>query len=177
MKVKRSERSNSFCGPAALSLLSGKHVDDCVKEVHAYRNRDGFLSGFRRRSVKGMSNTEMLRVLLRMGYDNTGVCSLNGYNMKTLAGPEYIVVPKVITAPTLVAFMRWLKKQPQWNAKKTYLINITGHYIVMKGIKLFDNRHPEGIFFGKYGHRRARVKYAWEVARRTTHRAFSASSH
>jgi hypothetical protein len=68
--------------------------------------------------------------------------------------------------PTLVALMRWIKRQDFWDAKNVYLVNVTGHYVVMKGIKLFDNRNPEGIFFGRYEHRRWRVKHVWEVMRR-----------
>jgi hypothetical protein len=32
-KVKRSPGSNVFCAPAALSILTGEHVDDCVKLI------------------------------------------------------------------------------------------------------------------------------------------------
>jgi hypothetical protein len=154
MKVKREERSNTFCGPAALSLITGKHVDECVKEVHAYRNlcKDPDCCDPALRSVRGMSNTEMLRVLLNMKHQNTPVSSLFGYDTSSLK-----------ENPTLVTFMRWLKRQGRWDAKKVYLLNTTGHYVVMKGIKLFDNRNPEGVFFGKYNRRRVRVKYAWEV--------------
>jgi hypothetical protein len=54
MKVRRGERSNTFCGPAALSLITGKHVDKCVEQVHEYRDGLG-----KRRNVRGMSNWEM----------------------------------------------------------------------------------------------------------------------
>lgn len=143
MKVKRGERSNSFCGPAALSLITGKHVDKCVQEVHHYRRN---WSPERRHTVRGMSNWEMTWTLGRLGFQQSKLC-----------------LPK--QNPTLVAFMRWLKRQERWSAKKVYLINVTGHYVVMKGIKLFDNRNPEGVFFGKYNHRRWRVKHVWEIRR------------
>jgi hypothetical protein len=149
MKVKRGERSNTFCGPAALSLITGKHVDKCVKEVRDFRNDR---HGFQRRNVRGMWNAEIVRVLDRMGFVSERKYPFEYDTLKL--------------DPTLVAFMRWLKKRGQWSAKKVYLINVTGHYLVMKGIKLFDNRHPEGVFFGKYDHRRRRVKYVWEVTKR-----------
>jgi hypothetical protein len=142
MKVRRGERSNTFCGPAALSLITGKHVDKCVEQVHEYRDGLG-----KRRNVRGMSNWEMTWVLGRMGFQQS---KLN--------------VPK--QNPTLVALMRWIKRQDFWDAKNVYLVNVTGHYVVMKGIKLFDNRNPEGVFFGRYEHRRWRVKHVWEVMRR-----------
>jgi hypothetical protein len=145
MKVKRNERSNTFCGPAALSLITHKHVDNCVKEIHALYKRDGFLSGGRRRSVRGVSRFEMLQVLTRLGYDAQ-------------------VLP-VVDKPTLVSFRRWLRERGT-DAKRIYLLNVTGHWMVMRGIKLFDNANPEGVTFGKYTKRRRRVQRAWVIARR-----------
>jgi hypothetical protein len=163
MKVKRNADSNKFCGPAALSLLTGRHVDSCIKEIRAFRNRDGFLSGFRRRPVKGMDKTEVVRVLNRMGYMPQTVFhwELDHVPLKSLDEQDS-------GKPTLVAFMRWLKKHPCWSPKKKYLVMVTDHYVVVRGRKLFDNHNPEGVFFGRYDRRRKRVIQAWEVARLAT---------
>lgn len=160
MKVKRREDSNSFCGPAALSLLTGKHVDKCVEEIHIFRN---VYYGFRRHAVRGMTNQEMRSVLARMGF------SINPVFHAQIAS-------NFRGSTTIVGVMRWLKRQPGWNPKKKYLINVTGHYVVMKGIKLFDNKNPNGVFFGKYNHRRIRVRQAWEVSRKNARPVPSASS-
>lgn len=150
MRVRRGERSNTFCGPAALSLITGKHVDECVEDVHALW-RNSFVSGGRRRAVRGMSNSEMHYALLRSGY---------------YAKPVPTALCGTGAKPTIARFVRWLKRQPHWHPKKLWLVNVTGHYVVVRGIKLFDNHNPEGVFFGKYAHRRVRVKHAWEIVRR-----------
>jgi hypothetical protein len=148
MKVKRGERSNTFCGPAALSLLTGKHVDACIKVIHAHRYYD--------RPVRSMDRHEIIQILNNMGYL---------INTRFHWELDYYYV-KRNTKPTLVKLMRWLKKQEHWSPKKKYLILVTGHYVVMKGIKLFDNSNPEGVFFGKYGRRRRRVSQVWEITKR-----------
>jgi hypothetical protein len=158
MKVKRHERSNTYCGPAALSLITGKHVDKCVEAIHSvYRN--DFLSGGRRRPVRGTSRFEMISVLKQFGYQSSKL-SIPTFPQRLL---------------TLVGFRYWLRKNG-WEPESVYLVNVTGHWLVMKGIKLFDNANPEGIFFGKYGRRRRRVMHAWKVER-TVHPVPSASSH
>ena len=61
--------------------------------------------------------------------------------------------------PTLAA---WLKTRDR---KKTYLVNITGHYIVVSGDKTIDNQSGEWQpqRSRKSKHRRKRVGYAWEI--------------
>lgn len=161
MRVKRGASSNTFCGPAALSLLTGRHVDKCVQEVHFYRRRlrghallceDLDCCNSVRYSVSSMDKSEITRVLVRMGY--------------TINTAFHWELDKPKRKPTLVAFKRWLKRQPCWSPKKKYLVLVTGHYVVVKGIKLFDNANPDGVFFGKYNGRRRRVSQAWEVTRR-----------
>jgi hypothetical protein len=152
MNVKRSTTSNTFCGPAALSLLTGRHVDVCIREIRAcsvyYKSTN--------RPVQDMSKNDMLLALDRMGYtinsafhwDVSGLCKERGKK------------------PTLVALMRWLKRQDSWSPKKKYLVWVTDHFMVMKGIKLFDNSNPDGVFFGKYDQRRSRVLQVWEVTKK-----------
>src|ERR1700675_4110597 len=162
MKVKRNERSNTFCGPAALSLITHKHVDNCVKTIHSlYRN--DFLTGGRRRNVRGVSRYEMLQALGKLGYKATvlpiGPGGSLPYELRNL--------PKTCMSkngPTLVSFRRWLRKNGT-DAKTIYLLNVTGHWMVMKGIKMFDNANPEGVTFGKYTKRRRRVQLAWQIAK------------
>ena len=54
----------------------------------------------------------------------------------------------------------WLKTRDR---KKTYLVNITGHYIVVSGDKTIDNQSGEWHSVRKSKHRRKRVGYAWEI--------------
>jgi len=60
VRVLRSVASNQFCGPAALSLITGKSVDDCVSVLKDVRQSS--------RAVKGVYNGEMREALSHLGY-------------------------------------------------------------------------------------------------------------
>ena len=91
--------------------------------------------------VKGVKNSVMLRALEHCGL-----------RCDPLRAPQM--------RPTVAAAIRALQGRP---ADQPYLLNITGHYIVLKGRKIYDNFHPTGIFIREYPHRRTRVKRMWEV--------------
>jgi len=138
MKVIRNDRDNRYCGPAALSLITGRPVSECTEELRRHTGQ---------RAIRGVYRNDLLDVSRRMG-------------------TRLINVPVIGTPgqqrPTLVKLLRQLRER---HADDVYLINITGHYIVLKGIKLFDNVNPDGVFIRRYAHRRKRVKYVWMKAR------------
>ena len=140
MKVLRREGSNQFCGPAALSLITGRSVDDCVGVLKDVRHNS--------RAVKGVYNGEMREALIHLGY-------------------RMHVLP-VRGRPTLARLLRSLKER---GPEHIFLINTTGHYVVLRGRKIYDNKNPKGIFVRQYRHRRARVYATWIVATETQHSA------
>jgi hypothetical protein len=136
MRVLRRENSNTFCGPAALSLITGKSVDDCVSVLKRVRQST--------RAVKGVYNEEMREALGHLGY-------------------RMHVLP-VRGKPTLARILRSLKER---GPEHIFLINTTGHYVVLRGRKIYDNKNPEGIFVRHYRHRRARVYATWILGNET----------
>lgn len=133
MKVLRPVGSSSFCGPAALSLITGRSVDDCVTVLKHIRQSA--------RAIKGIYNTEMREALGHLGY-------------------QMHVLP-VRGRPTLAQLLRSLRER---GPEHIFLINTTGHYVVLRGRKIYDNKNPEGVFVRQYNHRRARVYASWIVA-------------
>jgi hypothetical protein len=137
MKVNRAVHSNTYCGPAALSLLTGQHVDICTHLLKKFRNST--------RPVAGVYNREVFNVLDYFGFIATPLPPCTG------------------AGQTVAGFLRNLQdREPD----AMYLINTTHHYLVLRGRKLFDNHHPEGIFIRQYPHRRSRVCSAWRVWQR-----------
>jgi len=132
LKVIKNPGDNSYCGPAALSLLTGHHVSLCCYEIRKVTCR---------RAVKACSNGTMVAVLQRMGKKTTPV---------TFRG-----------SPTLVGLVRRLRAR---TPAQRFLIRTTTHFLVLQGRRVYDNLNPDGIFFGKYNHRRYRVLAAWEVS-------------
>lgn len=81
MKVIRNANDNTFCGPAALSLITGKPVSECTAALRAATGR---------RAIFGVAYREMMAVLPMLGY---------------IAAP----IPIGDKPPTLAALLRKLK--------------------------------------------------------------------
>lgn len=69
-QVRSSPDSNPFCGPAALSVLTGCHVDECVKWCEAEVGNSG---------VKGLFYPTLLKILKERGfnYERVSYSSIN----------------------------------------------------------------------------------------------------
>lgn len=146
--IRRGPRSNSYCGPAALAAITGRHVDDVTATLRIVMGA---------RPVRGTSKGAMVKALELMGYRSD---------------LEYISRMAAIQKkfPTLAGWLRATGPKGDYaRSDAPYLVLVTGHWIVIKGRKLYDNRHLEGVFAGKYEHRRKRVQFAW-VCRKETNR-------
>ncbi len=131
---------NKYCGPWALSLVSGATPDHCAWVIQQYRGN--------RRPVCGIKNRELLSALMSLHLRVWDVFNFL-YNLH-MRQPQ----------PTLAG---WLRKTPRI-PDAPYIVNITGHYIVVKGRKVYDNHFPKGVFLRQCPYRRKRVKYAWRVS-------------
>lgn len=135
--------SNSYCGPAALAYITRTDPDTA-----AYRFRKA--SG--KRAIRGVTNRLMLTVLADLGVRFTYAVpiSLSRYN------------PRLFNRVGTGTLKQW------WLSTETeglYLINITGHYIVLDGWRVFDNMHRNGISVHTCPYLRRRVKAAWRIER------------
>lgn len=139
-KVKQGSSKNGYCGPAALSCITGLTVSDIL---------DTLLR--RGRHVRGMKDYEMVQALHLAGFYPQPV--------KTHATDERFVFPARDNW-TLAQFI-WRNKSR--NAQDVFLLSTPSHYLVLRGRKIFDNHHPEGIFIRDYPHRRSRIIRAWFV--------------
>jgi hypothetical protein len=118
-----------YCGPVALSILTGKDITIITGKVLGLR---GYSSN--KAVVTGMWWREMKEVL-----QDTGIKI------------EELTVPK-----PRVTLARWLKIQKR--DPRPYLIFASHHFLVVKGRKIFDNQFIDGVWLRKYTHRRMGVK-------------------
>lgn len=118
-----------YCGPAALSILTGKDITIIIEKVLELR---GYSSN--KAVVAGMWWREMKEVL----HD-------------TEVKIEELIVPR-----PEVTLARWLKVHKR--DSRPYLVFASHHFLVVKGRKIFDNQFMDGIWLRKYTHRRMRVK-------------------
>ena len=161
MTINRSKTSNKFCGPAAIASLTGVHVDEAA---YALRVATG------RRAIKGVRSNGMVDALKLLGYSATQV-KLEQVTVKQpvpharaygITIWKWRKPGKRCTAPTLVSVLRTIADR---KPEDKYLVIITGHYVTIQGRKLYDTKHPEGIFLGQCPYRRRRVRGLWLVAK------------
>jgi hypothetical protein len=149
MTINRNKNSNRFCGPNALAALTGRHVDDTA---HALRIVT------KRKAIKGVFNRHMVAALELLGYRATLVPV-----QRPLTA---VMVHRTKAARTAQAFptlTQVLRGALKGRGAAPYLVNTTGHYVVIRGRMLFDNKHPEGIRLTECPYRRKRVKAIYAV--------------
>jgi hypothetical protein len=138
MKVIKAEGwNNKYCGPAALSAITRKPLPEVTRVLRE-------ISG--RRAIRGTHHAWMIMALRQLGF-TTG--DMSGYCYKAKNEKE----------PTLAT---WLRENYR-NPNEIILVVLTGHYVVVKGRKLVDNKHPNGVSVKRFPNRRKRVKRFWIV--------------
>jgi len=131
-----ADRNNSY-GLAALSLLTGKPFDLCIRAV-----RETF-PAFRTAPIKGLDENMIVAVVPRLGYSATAV------NLSESRG----------RAPSLIQAMYRMRHRKG----QAFLIVESGsrHFLVLKGWKIYDSYCPGGIWNKQYPFRRLKVGLAW----------------
>lgn len=112
MNTNQPFGKNKFCGPTVLSVLSGRSTDECA----LLASRDG-------NPLKGMYVSEMGESLRKLGikYIWKRCYNTKYYNQFNRRHPY----------PTLKTWAETCRKPSERN--NIFLINITGHYILLKG--------------------------------------------
>lgn len=139
--VRRNPDSNTYCGPAALSAITGRHVDDVT---HVLR------IATRKRAIRGVNSVAMFNALALMDWK---------------INPEPTIV-ELVRRSDIPTVARWLRQARPYPGS-FYLLLLTNHWVVIRGHMLYDNRHRDGIPLTQCPYRRKRVKFAWWCAHGT----------
>ena len=131
-KLKPVKGGNRFCGPAAISTITGISTDDASRIIRHITGR---------RQVTWTSTHEVHQAMQWRGYRIVE---------KRMDGDN----------PTLA---RWLRERQ--NRRATYLINVTNHWVVVRGNKFVDSKHRDPVNTRQAKGRRARVKRVYTVFR------------
>jgi hypothetical protein len=127
-ELVRGKGGRCWCGPAALSIITGRDYDDVRFTLRAVSHR---------KRIMGVSVREMKEAFVAMGYEVEDA-------------DRYLSFER----PTLAQWYRRTKPEPG----KVYLLTLTNHYVVISGRKIADNLNPGSVFFGKYAKKRQRVR-------------------
>lgn len=141
--VKRAARGhNRFCGPAALSIISGIDTAEAAALIRHVS---------RKRSVKGTTYGELLRALSLLGYRATSAAKLDP------------LTPKA--NPTLAAYL----KSEERDGRSLYLIAAGNHWQVVQGRRYCCGITREIVSIrDERVKRRARLGAVWRIERERT---------
>jgi hypothetical protein len=179
--VKRD--GNRYCGPLVIAALLGCTTAEAAAKVRLATNSD--------RAIKGMHNDEMVLTLVRVGgfdvqklevpkhyVEDRGFGHPSGvlsYTTRSWYKPGTSMIWRDsedgITASPFIPVKRigptlagWLRQRP--DRAGTYVINVTGHYVLVVGRKFVDTAtRGEWVSIAKAPHRRTRVENVWQVRR------------
>ena len=154
-------QAKAWCGPAAISMLTGTPISKIEKMVRRIRNENSLSSQKEyKKPVKGMLNQETLKVLKRLGAKVT----IRDALIKTVIQPSVIRIPdqwmlllEARYPQTLATFVEDTKFE-----KYPYLINVRSHYMVSYKGKVADNNHVIPVKPSKARPKR-RIYNAWQV--------------
>ncbi len=142
--IRNPEGIRTWCGPVAMSIITGNRIEWCARRVAAWRNKTG---DYRRKQtakmVKGVYNIEMEIALGKMGYE-----------MIRIRGPRGMTL------------RQWINSYSSEHHRAICLVNVTDHYVVTHLGQVADNKKPKGCQVDDHPCRRWKIKHAWIVRRR-----------
>lgn len=135
----------SWCGPAAISVITGRSTEEISQLIRATRVTGTIARLAKRSTVKGIHGWELDKCL-----------DVLGVKYERL----YI---KEKDRPTLASFLDGPDGSLSHRAPEDiYILNVTGHFLTVRGDIIIDNNHPTGIAVAKFPNRRVRVKAVYE---------------
>lgn len=155
LRIRQRKKGTTWCGPSVLSAIVGKNYEYVHNEVNKYREGRFILNwktGVRKlhhgeTDVRGMLTSEMSRFLRDHKLNN------RFYDIRLKSDER-----KHNDAKDLPTLAQWLRQRPAELRKCTMVVTITGHYILVRGCKVWDNAtNTKGVSLSKYHRRKARV--------------------
>lgn len=156
-------RQNKFCGPAAISAITGISCEQASREIAAHRDRVGYGARTYRsvddsQAVRGSYTDEVLAVLKAHGFTSREVFGAKNWTFDdrqvwSPAWGEYRDSLRIST-PT---FKQWWTGRDSKTKRSLCLVVIGNHFVVVRGENVSDNQ--EGLKrLAKSRHNRKRVK-------------------
>jgi len=137
-----------WCGPAALSIISGCPTSKCSELLLEVRQRiTPWKKAATVKGIKGVYPREVERVLESLGYRATRVFNSRWCDCE----------------PTSVA--KFLRERKGADATTFFLISAGHHLMVVKGRKFVDNKTRKPVWIRQAPSRRKRLEVVWRIER------------
>lgn len=132
---------NNFTIPRGSNSYCGPAVLAYITRTDPDTAAAHFRRWSRKKAIRGVSNELMLFVIKQLGLKPT------------------FALPAAMRKPTLKQW--WLSTEPDG----LYVINITGHFIVLDGARVYDNTFREGKAFHVCPYLQRKVRAVWRIER------------
>jgi len=159
--VKNDVTTKLWCGPAAISAVTGEPVSKIMDLMRSLSQR---------KTIKSVSYGLLQRTLAMLGWEAATIHRFNyrrvepkterlsaSITVTSGIGQEW-VEPK--QRPTLARYCREHREDFQEHA---CIVGITGHYVAVYGRRFCDNHTNEPVFLRKSPHRRTRVEQVFQI--------------
>ncbi len=138
--VRRGTKaSNRYCGPSAISILTGLDTRDTARLLRSVGGRS---------AIKGTHWHEMSRALIKLGF-RLDPCR----------------IPIVATPPKRLTLIAWLKRSRAERGTDTFLLGAGHHYAVVQGRRYACGQSKVIVSFKDIPHRCARMEEVYKVVR------------
>jgi len=134
----RDRRNPAYCGPTAVSALTGAYADEVVDLIKQRRGDD--------RPVQGTSPEELQHAFHQFGYDLLYVANLAANNPPSLA--------------------RWERERTDADFEQSWLLIVDNHWVAVRGWWICDSLYTRSVpvRIRKTGpHRLTRVNYVYRA--------------
>ena len=136
--VCKNPNGGTWCGPAVITVLTGKRYDivekDLLKTENKRRANSGKWNPFTGRRTPNKPIKEITGLRTRSVKD-----ALRSYNYDVLSTYSILMEYGHHTNET---FRQWTKRTHGKRGKYWFLIVVTGHFMVVKGNKVWDTYTP-----------------------------------
>ena len=150
--ARSATRQRSWCGPYAIATLAGVDYDTAYDRVCRVLGVQ---------SIAGMRNNQTLKVLKDYGLRVMPLPRAEVYDIISY-GDGYSTARRLTLA-------QWLKRRPPLPQGAMYLVQVTGHYLVVRGSRIIDNRSLQWEPFSqRRKNKRSLVSAVFEISERST---------
>jgi hypothetical protein len=159
--VKNDVTTTLWCGPAAISAVTGESVSKIMNIMRQ-------LSG--RQTIKSVPYWLLQRTLATLGWEAVTLHKFDRRKVEPKVerlsasitvtsgiGSEWVEAKQ---RPTLARYCREHRQDFQEHA---CIVGITGHYVAVYGRRFCDSHTSEPVFLRKSPHRRTRVEQVFQI--------------
>ncbi len=155
--VKNDIKTILWCGPAAISAVTGEPVSKIMTLMKQ-------LSG--RNRIKGVGTGLLQRTMTMLGWEAATIQKfdaerINGGTVRI--GLDIVLTTKYVPTKKRPTLARYCREHRADFAEHACIVELSTHWVAVYGRRFIDNHTKEPVFLRKSPNRRARVQRVLQV--------------